>query len=134
MDRLDVRSTSARSAVCSDIIVRPGDQVRLVFRPEIVENPRDAAATIRGTFIYQRKGKNDSWDDSPTASLANLKKGEGYKLEIKAGELLPLLRELSSLYKLSREEGVPQGRKSYVRLEGHLAEFLAMSQADLNRS
>jgi len=132
MDKLEVQSTSKHSAVCSDIVVRGSELVRLIFRPEIVENPHDAAATIRGTFIYQRKGKRDAWADAPTISLNTVKKNEEYRLELKSGELLPLLRELGRLYRLSRREGVPQGKTSYVRLEQNLAEFLALSQSDMD--
>lgn len=132
MDRIDVTSTSRQSALCSDIIVRDLDTVRLVFRPEIVDNPKNPAACIRGTFLYQRKGRNDGWDDAPSASLSSLKKGEGYQVEIKSGELLPLLHQLGSLYRLHRKQGVPQGRQQYVRMEEHLAQLLHLGEDELN--
>jgi hypothetical protein len=106
--------------------------VRLLFRPEIVENQKDPAATLRGTFLYQRKGKGEAWDDSPVASLSTLKKGEGYQLELKSGELVPLLRELGALYRLSRRQGVPQGRQQFVRMEENLAQLLQLGDEDLH--
>jgi len=132
MDRLSVTSTSAHSAICSDIVIRQSEIVRLVFRPEIVDNPRDPRACIRGTFIYQKKGKGSDWDDVRFTSLATLKKGEGYQLEIKSGELLPLLLQLGALYRLHRRQGVPQGRHQFVRLEENLAQFLQLGEGDLH--
>jgi hypothetical protein len=132
MDRIDVTSTSRQSALCSDIVVRDLDTVRLVFRPEIVDNPKEPAACIRGTFLYQRKGKNDGWDDAPYSSLSSLKKGEGYQVELKSGELLPLLHQLGSLYRLHRKQGVPQGRQHFVRMEEQLAQLLHLGEDELN--
>lgn len=132
MDSIDVVSTSSQSAVCSDIVVRELQNVRLLFRPEIVDNPRDPAACIRGTFAYQRKGKHDSWTDAQYSTLSTLKKGEGYQLELKSGELLPLLRQLRNLYQLHRKEGVPQGRQKFVRLEDNIAQLLSLGQEELN--
>ena len=97
MNPLEVVSTSRQSAVCSDIPIRGTDTVRLVFRPEIVNNAQEPAACLRGTFLYQKKGKHDEWDDGAIASLSTLRKGEGYQLELSSGELLPLMRELSLL-------------------------------------
>ncbi|MDB4875120.1 MAG: hypothetical protein JWM41_1566 [Gemmatimonadetes bacterium] len=132
MHPLQVVSTSRSSAICSDIIIRESDTVRLLFRPEIVANPGDPAACLRGTFLYQRKGKSDEWLNSPIDSLAHLKKGEGYKLELPSGELVSLLRELARLYKLAREDGVPQGRQQYVKLERNLAQLLDLGDAELH--
>jgi hypothetical protein len=131
MESLHVKSTSRQHAACSDIIVRSGDTVRLVFRPEIVDNPKNPLASIRGTFVYQRKGKKDDWEDETKKSLSSLRKGEGFQLELHASELRPLLRELGALYRLHRREGVPQGRQEFVRLEQNLAQLLLLSEADL---
>jgi hypothetical protein len=91
MEKVEVHSTSNQSAICSDIVIRETDRVRLVFRPEIVDNPHEPAAAIKGRFLYQKKAKNDTWEPFETIPLSSIKQGEGYQLEIKSGELLPLL-------------------------------------------
>lgn len=131
-ESISVVSTSSRSATVSDIVLRETPQVRLVFRPEIVENSQDPTAALRGTFLYRKKGKHDTWTDIEVSSLARLKKGEGYKLELHAGELLRFLREAGLLYRLARSEGVPVGSAKYVKMEQHLARFLELSEEDLN--
>jgi hypothetical protein len=131
MDKVEVTSTSPHSAVVSDIVVREGHQVRLIFRPEIVDNPSNPAARVRGRFLYQRKGKRDSWVDFDRQPLSSLKKGEQFQLEIKAGELLPLLKDLGALYRIHRDQGVRHGRVEFVKVSEHFAEVLRMGDREL---
>src|ERR1039458_7020017 len=88
--KLDTNSTSAATVECSPIMLRVTDQVRLAFMPTLIDNKENPRACVRGTFIYQRKGKNDEWTPTNTESLAKLKKGEGYKLDLHSSELLAL--------------------------------------------
>jgi hypothetical protein len=111
MERVETKSTSQHSAVCTDIVVLPGEQTRLIFRPEIVDNPHNPAARVRGRFLYQKKARGDSWTDFEKEPLTSLRKGEQFQLEIKSGELHALLLELRALYRLHRDQGVPQGVK-----------------------
>lgn len=75
-----------------------GDVTRLIFRPEMIDNQSHAEACLRGTLIYQKRGKNEPWVDVETESLATLKKGDSYQLLIKSGELLHLMKALGPLY------------------------------------
>jgi hypothetical protein len=131
MEKIEIHSTSRHHAVSSDVVIRDG-QVRLVFRPEIVDNPSNPAACVRGRFLYRRRGKNDCWEDFDKKPLSSFKKGEQYQLEISSGEMLPLLHELAALYRLHRAEGVPQGRLELVKIERQLAELLQLSEPELN--
>lgn len=131
MEKVEIQSTSRHSALCSDIVVRVGEHVRLVFRPEMVDNPSNPTACIRGRFLYQKKGKKEVWEDLDAKPLSSLKKGDQFQLEIKAGELLPLLRGLSALYRVHRIQGVPQGRVELVKIEQNLAKLLQLSTAEL---
>jgi len=132
VDKVKIKSTSLHSAECSDVIIRDGEQVRLVFRPEIVDNPNNPAACVRGRFLYQRKGKAEPWQDFDTLPLSSLKKGEHFQLELKAGELLPLLMDLGGLYRLHRRQGVPQGKVELIKIEQNLAKLLQLSEPELN--
>lgn len=116
MDKVAIQSTSRRSAVCSDIIVRDGEQVRLVFRPEIVDNEQNPTA----------------WEEFDAKPLSSLKKGEQFQLEIKSGELLRLLQELGALYRLHCVRGVPQGRIELIKIEQQLAKLLQLTEGELN--
>lgn len=86
----------------------------------IVENRHDVSAAVKGTFLYQRKGPMGDWSDAPTISLSSLKKDEGYRLELKSGELLPFVQQLNALYRLHGEHGVPQGEIEFLKLADSL--------------
>jgi len=132
LDKVEIKSTSKHSASCSDISIRDGgDQVRLLFRPEVVDNPTNQLASVRGRFIYQRKGKNDRWVDFDKIPLSSLKKGEGYQLSLSAGELYQLLHEVVPLYRFHRREGIPTGRVELVKVDRALSELLTLAEPDL---
>jgi len=133
MEKFRTKSTSSSSALGSDIILRETDTVRLVFRPMIVDNVHDSRAAINGTFVYQRKGRKEAWIDVPRAGLNTLKKGEEYHLTLHAEEVLRLHEELGALYKLYREEGVPQGNREYLRLSGNLTDLARLNPHDLDQ-
>ena len=78
MESVEIKSTSRHTAVCSDVLLREGPQVRLVFRPQLVDNPRDPAACVKGRFLYQRKGKDDAWQDFDSPSLSTFKRGDNF--------------------------------------------------------
>ena len=50
----DIKSTSLNSALVIDILLRETKTTRLIFRPQIIENPDNPEAAIKGDFIYQR--------------------------------------------------------------------------------
>ena len=127
---MKVKSTSASSAECSDIILRTTSTTRLVFRPMLVENRNDASAAVKGTFLYQRKGPKDDWPDLATISLSSLKKDEGYRLELRSGELLPLVQQLNALYELHGEHGVPQGEVQFLQLADSLQDLSSLDRTE----
>src|ERR1039457_7006877 len=132
MEKIEVQSTSPRSATCSNIVLRTGERVRLVFCPEIVVKPSNPDARVKGTFIYQKKGAADTWEKFDTVALSSLRKGEGYQLALDSEETLILRRELHELAKLQHEQGIPQGHAEFVKIEPSLAALLEPAQTDLH--
>ena len=116
-----IRSTSRSSADCTDTVLRETKTSRLVFRPTLVDNPRDHHAAVHGAFLYQRKGTGGTWSDTQTIPLSGFKGGEGYKLELHASEILTLFRELAQLYKLHSKSGIPSGVTELVPIESAVA-------------
>jgi hypothetical protein len=127
MDEITVKSTSRASAECSDIILRETSTTRLVFQPLLIDNPHDADAGVKGAFLFQRKKSSAEWEDFETIPMSSLKGGEGYKLEIKSSELLKLFSELSSLYQLHDETGVPQGQTRFIRATPQLEQLAKLT-------
>lgn len=132
MEKITVKSTSSSSAECSDIILRVTGTTRLIFRPMLVENPTDADAGIKGTFLFQRKTPSSEWVDFETISLTTLKSGEGYKLKIKSAELLNLFEELGRLYKLHDEAGIFRGETTYIQATSLLTQISNLSESEIS--
>jgi hypothetical protein len=107
-------STSAQTAEADSIVLRETATSRLVFHPMLVTNERDPEAAVRGTFTYQRKGRNDEWEDVHDLDLSKLRKGESVQLELHSGEVLRLFRGLGPLYEIYDEYGIQFGEKTYV--------------------
>ncbi len=115
METRTVKSTSKRSATTDDVILRETKTTRLIFRPILVDNIKEVEASVKGTFIFQKKGISEEWEDSESISLSSLKKGEGVKLELKSSELLNLFTEVQNLYEMYREGGIPRGEAQFVK-------------------
>lgn len=133
MSDFRIKSTSSASAECSDIVLRETATTRLVFRPMLVENPSAREASVDGAFIFRRKGKNEDWADVPAEPLSGLKKDEGYKVSLKAAEVLTLHQELSSLYELFKIEGIPHGSVEYIRASRELTRLAQLPRDDLRK-
>jgi hypothetical protein len=131
MDRHVIRSTSRASAECSDVVLRETETTRLVFRPFIIENPNDPDAGVKGTFIFQKKSPKDEWQDTATIPLSGLKKGEGYRLELRSSELLKLYEEVTGLYRIHAASGVPIGTTEYVRADSLVGQLTQLPASEL---
>jgi hypothetical protein len=120
LPRKHIVSTSLRTADADVIVLRVSEQRRLVFKPTLVENTAEPEASVRGTFIYQRKRRADEWEDADTIPLSSLKSGEGYKLELSSAELRHLGLEVRALYQLMRRRDgqTPVGARTYVEVDG----------------
>ena len=88
LDEVEATSTSARTADCTPIVLRATERVRLVFRPMLLVNDDQPHACIKGDFIYEKRPAGSAWMPANTLSLATVKSGEQYKLELHSGELL----------------------------------------------
>jgi hypothetical protein len=92
------------------IVLRQTDTVRLVFVPMIVDR---AESPVRGYFVWQRKLKADEWEDITGESLNRLKAGEGFKLELRSGEVGFLLEGILARKKIYEEHGIVFGERDY---------------------
>ncbi len=131
IDVYKIKSTSRQSAECDPIILRQTSISRLIFSPVMVDNPNSEKATVKGYFIFQKKGKNDVWENHKELNLSNLKAQEWIKLEIKSEELLALLQGLYPLYKISHKDGIPYGETRYVKVKANLEELSKITEQDL---
>ncbi|MEO8451888.1 MAG: Shedu immune nuclease family protein [Gemmatimonadota bacterium] len=132
MDRLETSSTSSKSADCTPIVLRPGERTRLVFHPTLIENRDQPRACIKDAFHYEKKSAKGAWTPVATVSLATVNVGEQYKLELHSAELLALVEALGPLYRARwKEDGVPSGKSTYVKVQAGIARLLQLNEAEL---
>lgn len=116
-DFIQVKSVNSGVATVQPIVVREGPMVRLLFCPVLVENDRDDAASVKGTFIISTQEQSGTWQSVPNINLNQLRAGEGVRLELKSHELLYLHERLSALYKHFAEFGIRQGTHEYTLID-----------------
>jgi hypothetical protein len=133
MEKVSFTPTSRDSAKTDDIVLRETSTTRLVFRPLIVNNIHDLNAAVKGTFVFQRKGRSNNWSDYKSLSLSSLRADEWVKLELKSDELLRLVKHLNKLYNLHAQEGIPREAAHYIKVEAHIDALLQADKDELLR-
>jgi len=131
MEEYKIKSTSRNSAKCDEIVLRETSNTRLVFKPLLVNNKRTEDASLKGTFVFQKKLPKENWIDLKDLNLNQLRSGEYVKLELKSEELLNLIRQLIGLYKLYKKDGLPFGETRYIKAQGSLSKLSEINEEDL---
>lgn len=131
MKKITTKSTSPFTADATPIELRETKTTRLLFYPLLVDNAKSPNAAVKGTFAFQRKGRNDAWVPFKTSDLARLKKGEGISLPLKTQETLDLFTGLADLYAIHREHGIPRGKHTFVSAEESLRQLADIKDDDL---
>lgn len=101
-----------------------------MFRPEIVNNIHDAAASIRGNFIFQRKSIKDDWEDHKEVDLNKLRATEWIKLELKSAEMLNLFQHLKSYYDIHEQHGIVYGETTFQPIGDQAKKILLLLEGN----
>jgi Domain of unknown function (DUF4263) len=125
--------TSRDSADAEPVVIRDTNTTRLIFKPTIVNNARDSRAPVQGSFIFQKKGRNDRWEDHNELLLSHLRASEWVKLDLKAGEVHKLLGHIAGLYRQYKREGLPRGKTHFLKIDTAAPDGKDFSSADLSR-
>jgi hypothetical protein len=121
---IHTRSTSLHSAQGDEILLRETSNTRLAFRPMLVDNPHNPAASLKGTFIFQRKKPTNVWEDYKILDLTNLRASEWIQLELKSEELRTLFVQLDSYYNLHKQYGIQPGSHDFIVTPGNTKEVI----------
>ncbi len=122
--KIQTRSVSANAMIVSDILLRETTMTRLVFRPLIVQNQNNPDANVRGIFMFQKKWKNDSWEDSKDIPLSSLRKWEGVSIELHSEEILLLLENVDNLKQLYAQYWIQRGVSNFHITDRNITEVL----------
>lgn len=132
MKKIVVSSTSPRHALIDPVLLRESDQRRLVFQPELVDNPRDKTHCVRGTFYFQRKRKAGGWENHVELPLTKLRAEEWIRLELHSSELTKLFIALQQAYEIYSKGGIPIGDREFVVADQGLAAILTANAEELD--
>lgn len=124
MKKIKLKSTSKTSAVTDDVLLRETQTTRLIFRPLVIDNARNQKASVKGSFLFQKKKNGDSWEDHNELNLSTLKAEEWVKLNLKGEEILSLYKSLTDLYSVYQLEGIPSGESEYIKADAGLNALL----------
>jgi len=119
-----IKSTSKDSAEIEEIILRETGITRLIFKPTLVNNPKEIEACVRGFFAFKRKTQNGEWEDYKELNLTQLKADEWIKLDLKSKEILKLYDFLTQCYEIYKEYGIPYGEKKVLVIDEFFNNFL----------
>ncbi len=122
-NNINTKSTSSNTAEADPIILKKNTTTRLIFKPLIIDNQNNNKHCIKGTFIHQKKSKNNKWEDCESFSLASLKKGEEVKLALRSEEVFKLISGINNLKSLYIQNGIPSGSKTFVSVNDEEKKF-----------
>lgn len=118
-----IKSTSKDSAEIEEIILRETGITRLIFKPTLVNNPKETEACVRGFFAFKRKTQGGEWEDYKELNLTQLKADEWIKLDLKSKEILKLYDFLTQCYEIYEEYGIPYGEKRVLVIDEFFNNF-----------
>jgi hypothetical protein len=133
VDTFTISRTSANTAECDPIVLRETDQVRLVFKPVLLDNPKNVAACVDGVLVYQRKRKGADWEDHNEVKLSQLRADEWVKLRLSAEEVHSLVREVAALYRHHKKHGLPKNKVHLIKVDVEQDESDDLSRLDFGR-
>lgn len=111
MDEITTRSTSSETMDIDPIVLRETGTTRLVFKPIWVSS---SSNPLRGGFRFQKKSSNDTWEDAEAKTMQNIKKDEGYQLNLKPEEILSLLKKLQEIAQILEKHGHTYGERTIL--------------------
>jgi len=133
LDSFTIIPTSASTAECDPIIIRETGTTRLVFKPLLIKNPNDTKASVKGCFVFQRKGAKTEWVDRNAVSLSKLRADEWIKLELTSEELLGFVRNLGGFYRANAKYGLPREKVHFIKVSATEGGSDGLSRLDFRR-
>lgn len=120
MEKITTNKIANWVAKWNEIILRNNQITRLVFKPMLLDNENN----IKWTFIFQKKWKNDEWEDINEESLSKLKKWEWYQLTLSSEELSSFLVWIEKIKKIYEEYWIQDWKKTFYVTDENVEEIL----------
>ncbi len=98
-----------------------------------MKNPHDAKASVKGTFVFQRKATKGDWEEQNRVSLSKFKAGEWTKLELSSEELLLFLQHMGAFYRANAKYGLPHDKIHFLKVNSADVRSGGLSKLDFRR-
>lgn len=124
---------SPTTAAVRALKLRGGDNVRLVFVPQLVENAAEPGKPVKGSLLYQRKRPSGAWEPVAAISLASLRADEGVRIALNCDEIDRLRTYLNVLFDHFEGSGLIPGQRKYKLIDDRSPLFeleTALERAD----
>jgi hypothetical protein len=105
-----VSKFSAKAEISDRVLSVTDDQSRrLILRSEVIHNGSNPEAGVKIKLRYQRKRKNDQWEDVSVDGLSVVKTNEEVQLIFDSQQTLELKFAMDELYAVKEKMGIIPG-------------------------
>ena len=132
MPEIATRATSLSTMDINPIILHKTGSTRLLFHPKWVS---DSSNPLRGGFRFEKKGRNETWEEFEGKSITTLHKDESYELNLNGEDMANLFSNLEMIKSTLEEHGHQWGRTTFKladnNVEGLLLQIGEVENRDL---
>jgi hypothetical protein len=130
MPNIVTTSTSSETMSVSPILLRETGTTRLLFHPSWVQTSNNP---LRGGFRYQKKGRNETWEEFEGRSITTLHRDEAYELNLNGEDMAVLFSELETIKTLLSQSGHQYGQTTFQLAENNAENILVQVSESENR-
>jgi hypothetical protein len=121
MNNITTQSTSRETMDISPIILHETGSTRLLFFPKWVETSDNH---LRGGFRFEKKGRNESWEEFEGNSITTLHRDEAYELNLNGEDMATLFSNLEMIKATLEQSGHQSGQALFQFVEGNAGSVL----------
>jgi hypothetical protein len=120
---ITVIPTSCRTANTNYIILSKGTYTRVLFKPILVENPKNCEQSIKGSLTITKTKKEFGDFDSDKITRKKIEFGQEVDISLDTEETYNLYIGLENLYNFKKTNPIPTGPNVYRKVDGQLEQL-----------
>lgn len=129
--KIDVISTSLKTADASPIVLNKTEMIQTKFEPVLVENDKEPIKCVSGRLVYEKKRKNEEEFPTEKVTRQSVKVENFMEISLDTSENYKLFQGLKSLYDLYEDIGqTPMGSTTYTKVDISFKQFQSIIQSD----
>ena len=117
MPEITTQSTSSNTMDITPFLLHETGSTRLLFYPRWVE---DSENHLRGGFRFEKKGRNDTWEEFEGKKITTVHRDETYELNLSGEDVASLFSNLESIKSTLEEYGHHWGKTTFKLAESNI--------------